>query len=446
MNIDLLANTASGGHADGETLSGIESLIGSKLFGDILAGDSQDNFIWGSGGNDTISGNGGNDFLEGGLGADTIDGGPGSEDTISYRESIAGVTVNLATNTASGGHATGDTFSGIEHIDGSFRFGDVMTGDTQDNTIFGYGGDDVIDGGGGRDYLNGGRGDDVLNGGSGLDTIEGGEGADTLDGGDSSWDVVSYSGSNAGVIVDLSTNTVSGGHATGDTIANFRSVIGSNFYSDTLTGNHQSNWLWGNGGDDILLGGGGRDGLEGGAGADYLDGGAGDKDIAIYHDSDAGVTVNLLTNFANGGHATGDTILDLESIKGSYGYGDFLTGDAWRNILVGYGGNDTLVGGAGNDQLEGGSDDDHLTGGTGDDTFAYAADFGNDIITDFTAGAASEDVIEFNAVGGLASYADVLSKVADDGTDTTLTLDIDNSIVLKNVLVSELSTDDFRFA
>ena len=54
-------------------------------------------------------------------------------------------------------------------------------------------------------------------------------------------------------------------------------------------------------------------------------------------------------------------------------------------------------------------------------------------------------MIAFNGVAGLSSYADLLAKAADDGTDTTITLDTDTHIVLKNVLVTELVADDFSF-
>ena len=81
----------------------------------------------------------------------------------------------------------------------------------------------------------------------------------------------------------------------------------------------------------------------------------------------------------------------------------------------------------------------------GDDIFLFDPGFGKDITNDFAAGAATEEIIEFRGVTSLASYADVLTNAADDGTDTTITLDTDNSIVLKNVVLSDLSSDDFRF-
>ena len=137
----------------------------------------------------------------------------------------------------------------------------------------------------------------------------------------------------------------------------------------------------------------------------------------------------------------GDDTLNLsasssnETLLGMTG-DDRLTGGSGEDVLVGHEGNDILNGGAGNDTL---------TGGSENDTFVFDPDFGKDVVTDFVAGAGTEDVIEFRGITNLASYTDVLNSAADDGTDTTITLDTDNSIVLKNVVVSDLSSDDFRF-
>ncbi len=89
---------------------------------------------------------------------------------------------------------------------------------------------------------------------------------------------------------------------------------------------------------------------------------------------------------------------------------------------------------------------DIAIGTTGDDLFVFAGDFGHDTIIDFDTGAGSDDAIMFRYISGVASYAEVLSKAVDDGVDTTIALDTNNSIVLQNVVVSDLHTDDFRFA
>ena len=49
-------------------------------------------------------------------------------DTLIYYPSADGVTVNLATNSVSGGHATGDVIDGLEGVNGSNTGGDTITG------------------------------------------------------------------------------------------------------------------------------------------------------------------------------------------------------------------------------------------------------------------------------------------------------------------------------
>jgi len=62
------------------------------------------------------------------------------------------------------------------------------------------------------------------------------------------------------------------------------------------------------------------------------------------------------------------------------------------------------------------------------------------VINDFD----NDDVIEFRA-GTFANYGQVLEAMVDNGTDTSITLDESNSIVLRNTLVSDLQDADFRF-
>ncbi len=61
---------ASGGDAQGDSLSDIENLIGSG-FADRLTGNTGSNLLSGGGGADTLTGGGGKDSLDGGVGSDT---------------------------------------------------------------------------------------------------------------------------------------------------------------------------------------------------------------------------------------------------------------------------------------------------------------------------------------------------------------------------------------
>ncbi len=102
----------------------------------------------------------------------SIDTGAGDGvDTLSYRNSLDAVTVNLGTNTVQGGEASGDTIKNFENIDGSWFAGDDLTGSDGDNVINGWMGDDVIDGGGGNDTIIGWTGGDDMSGGQGADTF-----------------------------------------------------------------------------------------------------------------------------------------------------------------------------------------------------------------------------------------------------------------------------------
>ena len=103
---------------------------------------------------------GATDTLRGGAGADQLDGGAGI-DTASYYTSAAGVTVDLAAGTGSGGDAAGDTLIGIENLSGSNIGDDVLAGNAGANTLQGWGGGDVLRGGAGADTLDGGAGSDT---------------------------------------------------------------------------------------------------------------------------------------------------------------------------------------------------------------------------------------------------------------------------------------------
>ena len=110
--------------------------------------------------------------------------------------------------------------------------------------------------------------------------------------------------------------------------------------------------LWGGKSNDTLHGGAGHDYLEGGAGADALDGGEGGGDRAGYELSDAGVTVNFATGTAAGGHAEGDTLTNIENLRGS-DHADTLTAGRASSFLYGGAGNDVLDGRYGDDELNG---------------------------------------------------------------------------------------------
>jgi Ca2+-binding RTX toxin-like protein len=157
-----------------------------------------------------------------------------------------------------------------------------------------------------------------------------------------------------------------------------RDVIFGYDDADEMWGYGGNDDLWGYGGNDLLHGGEGDDKLVGGEGADLLDGGDGD-DLASYEDAKAGVYVRLDTGAGYAGAAAGDTLIDIENLRGTR-YADILVGDDDANLIEGGGGDDLIFGldgmdviqgGAGNDHMWGGADWDYIHGGAGFDYVRY---------------------------------------------------------------------------
>ena len=306
----------------------INGLNGSDtIFGlggdDVLQGGGGGDLLFGGDGDDRILNSSGDDTYEGGAGADTLITF-GGNDLLSYESSDAAVTINLSTNTASGGHAEGDIFSSqFRHVRGSSH-DDTITGNTDRN---------ILEGGAGADSINGGAGDDSIEGGAGADSLDGGDGVDSLN----------YETSASAVAVNLLEASASGGDAEGDLIANFENVTGSDF-NDVLIGDD---------GDNILRGNGGNDFFEGGAGADTITGDRLTVDTASYRSSDEAVMINLTMNTTSGGHAEGDSLSQINNLQGS-AHNDHLTGDGGRNIIEGLGGDDVIIATKGGGTFDGG--------------------------------------------------------------------------------------------
>jgi large repetitive protein len=332
VDIDLTRATQIGGHAEGDSLIGIENVIGSA-YNDSIVGDEGHNFLDGGAGDDTLRGGAGDDTLVGGAGADLLDGGAG-QDLADYSGSASWVNVNLTlqdgiaaqSGGGAGNHAEGDTLIGIEHLVGSndATHGDVLTGNAGNNLLIGL------------------DGDDTLIGGAGNDTLIGGAGADRLDGGVGTRDLADYSASPAWINVDLTlqngTAVQSGGgagnHAEGDILTGIEDVNCSE-HDDFIIGSSANNVIHGYGGNDTIDGGAGHDTIRGGDGDDLIYGGTG---------------------------------------------ADIIFGDAGNDTIYGGPGSDSIWGGAGDDYLVGGGPDDNsrdlLIGGTGNDTLVATSGLG----------------------------------------------------------------------
>ena len=154
VTINLAAGTASGGDAEGDTLTSIENLLGSH-YDDVLTGDD---------GNNVISGVAGDDLLDGGAGADQLNGGDGN-DTVTYENSDAGVTVNLLNGQTSGGDAEGDRLSSVENVIGS-DYDDMFISGSTDNIMTGGAGADTFQ------FLSTSANDVISDFGNGADLID----------------------------------------------------------------------------------------------------------------------------------------------------------------------------------------------------------------------------------------------------------------------------------
>jgi len=396
VTVNLLTGTATGQGND--TLLNIEAVHGS-YYGDHITMSNSAGYALGRAGNDVMIGGTSDDSFTGGSGADTMHGGAGF-DSLSYRDdgfdgtppSTQGVTVNLATGTATDNWGHTDTFSSIELVFGS-ALDDVLIGGNPANGsaltdgfegFRGEAGNDLIDGGAGFDrvyYDNGPGAVHVTLGGTGNGTAQDGFGTvdtlinieevrasqfdDTLIGSDSGHfesfegragddyidgkggsDRASYQTSANGVVVNLALGTAQDGFGGTDTLLNIEHVRGSDF-DDTLIGDDGGNELEGRAGDDFIDGG-SELSLSGWAATSNS---SGQYDVARYAEAAGGVTVSLgedgTSGIATGGGVGTDTLADIEMVIGS-AFNDVIRGSnrAQNEIIRGGLGDDVLYGGA----------------------------------------------------------------------------------------------------
>lgn len=389
LAVDLTTITTGGGSAT----DGDDFYLGGSTGGTFNGGLGND-VISGGGGNDTLSGGDGDDVLEGGTGNDTINGGSDSQtaggtdtsggfgDTARYVTATGAVVIDLSASGTSisvteGGVST-DTIvkasgvSTIEHLVGSYAYGDTLTGDSRANRLFGLGGNDTLYGGAGDDVLDGGDGNDTLHGGDGDDNIAGGDGDD---------------------------QNVTGGNG-----------------NDVISGGDGADWLWGDAGNDIIDGGQGNDKLYGGADNDQLSGGDGNDELS----GEAGADV------LSGG--SGD-----DTLSGGDG-DDTLAGDAGNDSLSGGLGNDTYVFGAGSgtDTIVDASGVNRIVfseasydklwmSRTGDDLRIGIIGTADEIVVEDYYASSSPSVVREISAGGRSIYLGYAAPLIADMTDASPT-------------------------
>ncbi|SLN34123.1 M10 family metallopeptidase [Oceanibacterium hippocampi] len=466
-----LIEAASGGKGD-DTLQGGDAAEDVRGLGgaDRLLGGDGDDFLRGDGGADSLVGGAGDDTLSGGSGNDTMNGGAGSDryaisrfdaidliidegsggdtDVIAFSSQITEASAvlsrtgnNLVIDVPSTGQqvVVRDQFDGNDRGVEELRFGDgaVMTRAAIDDLFGGMpglllnggDGDDSLTGGAGNDSLIGRRGDDTLTGNGGDDVLDGYRGADVLDGGAGD-DFLDASADDDVLIGGTGNDTMNGGSG-----------------NDTMTGGDGADSMNGGDGDDTMSGGAGADTLKASSGDDTVDGGSGNDridghngyDLLFGGNDDDFIEGGRQYDTLNGG--SGDDTLygqrGQDTLNGDDG-NDYLHGGSSSDVLDGGAGNDTLDGSSGWDTLVGGAGDDTMTGGTRDDLFILAPGSGDDVITDFTAGADTDDVLDYTAFE--IGFADL--AIAQVGADTVITATDGGTVTLLGVAAAALDQDD----
>ncbi len=262
-----------------------QSVIGAEGFH-----INRNDHLYGEDGNDTLDGGLGNNELHGGAGedafishagSDLLDGGDGI-DTADYSASLAGVSINLAAGTASGGDADSDELIAIENVTGSA---------TAANSLIGSDANNVLRGGSGNDTLNGGLGSDQLAGGAGNDTYFT-DGSDIITEVETAGFDKVYSSASLALAANLESLILTGTAIRG---------IG-NAMANTIVGNVSANKLYGGLGNDKIAGGNGTDIMTGGIGVDQLSGGkhADIFDFNSIKESQKNFGVDYITDFYHG--------------------------------------------------------------------------------------------------------------------------------------------------
>jgi Ca2+-binding RTX toxin-like protein len=372
---------------------------------------------YGNASDNEIIGGAGNDWLWGGAGADHFVGGEGF-DTVSYSDSLEGVRVQDFENYDALTIAAGDTFTGIEAIQGS-NFDDVVY--LLDNAM-------IVDGADGYDTVSYRHSFDGVSIGIGQQagadvtllnvekvigtsfddrftanvagvTLEGGRGDDV------------YIINSAGVSI-VETDLFGGT----DHVYTSLSSMHMDPFIEKMTYTGTADFTgYGNDGDNVIVSGAGNDVLYGGAGADRFEGGAG-VDTVSYEDSNEGLSASLGWG-PQSGIALYDTYIDIENLRGSH-FNDVLQGDWGDNILEGGAGDDFIQGGGGADILYGGlasgldgetPQNDTLIGGDGDDTYVVNAP-GLVSIQDMAS--SYNDTLIMNTIANLSQLS--VTRVGDD--------------------------------
>ncbi len=213
-----------------------------------------------------------------------------------------------------------------------------------------------------NNYITGNVGANILNGAAGNDTLVANSVDDQLIGG---------LGDDTYIINDAATVIMEDSNSGHDTVVSsvdFSLATVSNFENATLAGNDAIS-LTGNSINNLLIGNSANNVISGGSGADSMQGGGGDDTYIVDNIGDivneyegggsdlikSSVSYTLLSNVEK------LTLTGSSSLSG--------VGNELNNSIIGNTGANVIRGELGNDTLNGGAGADSLFGGLGDDTF-----------------------------------------------------------------------------
>ena len=328
---------------------------------------------------DNLLGSGANETFTGLGGNDLIDG-RGGFDTVSYNN------IYLSTGGVSidlaAGHVTGDSSIGMDSLQSIEAIQGTVLADTY--TAVGYGTVGVTN---------------VGNNGT-FNQFEGLGGDDSITGNGNTR--LGYFNATGGVSINMQAGSATGDASVGhDTFTGVNSVTGGNSDDSYVAAGFVGfNSFQGQGGNDSIVGN-------------------GNTQIA-FNNATAAVNVDLTA-----GTATGDSSVGTDTFTGV-------------NSVAGSSFNDTIVGTSG---------DEIFIGNAGADTFVFAANLGHDTINDFATGS-DKISLSFSSPftpGSEASFQAwaTAGHVAQQGTDTLITFDAADTILLKNITSAALHASDF---
>ncbi|MGB8327901.1 MAG: peroxidase family protein, partial [Steroidobacteraceae bacterium] len=195
-------------------------------------------------------------------------------------------------------------FNGVDYffgntivMGGTDQADKLLSGNADDDTIWGDGGNDIIDGGGGNDNLFGGKGDDLITDQAGANVVHGDEGNDTI-------------------LMGKGDDVIFGGDG-----------------NDYISAGGGADSVVGGAGNDIVFGGEGADEIQGNQGDDWIEGGPDGGDNLV---GDVGAPTGQLPLY------TGNDVL-------IGGVGTVMKGFGGDDIMLGRGGFDKFIGGTGFD-------------------------------------------------------------------------------------------------